>query len=46
MGMTDKQFDAFIKQLVRNLEKAIDKGPDNKAELQEILRDLQDILKS
>ncbi len=46
MGMTDKQFAAFIRQLmwrIKQLEKLIEKtgSEDAKKEMEEILNDLQ-----
>lgn len=30
MGMTDMQFKAFLRELIKNLEKALEISPDNK----------------
>ena len=44
MGMTDKQFDAFIRELVANLEKAFEKSPDNE-DLKAMIERLKDNLR-
>ena len=46
MGMTDKQFKAYIRLLMRALEKAVQKESkeDTDAEIKALMSDLQGIL--
>ena len=45
MGMTDKQFDAFIRQLIKNLKRAnAEKEEDKTKELESIIDELQKTL--
>ncbi|MCL2082915.1 MAG: hypothetical protein FWH04_06745 [Oscillospiraceae bacterium] len=44
MGMTDRQFDAFIDQLLSNLKEALRESPDNKR-LKETISKLEASLK-
>ncbi len=42
MGMTDKQFNGFLRQLVKNLKKANEVDGDQKTkEINDIIRELQ-----
>lgn len=42
MGMTDKQFNAFLRQLIKNLKKANEEKEESKTkEIENIIEDLQ-----
>jgi hypothetical protein len=42
MGMTDKQFNAFLRQLIKNLKKANEEKEEIKTkEIENIIEDLQ-----
>ncbi|WP_243344568.1 hypothetical protein [Anaerococcus sp. AGMB09787] len=43
MGMTDKQFNGFLRQLIKNLENAISKQDEEEKikEVKEIIKELQ-----
>lgn len=43
MGMTDKQFNGFLRQLIKNLENAISKQDEEEKikEIKEIIKELQ-----
>lgn len=43
MGMTDKQFNGFLRQLIKNLKNAIENDDEEEKtkEIEEIIEDLQ-----